>query len=431
METQTRLIVQNLDGVFTGEGFKDCDGRRPNLEQASFRKGPLHIEIDLQKGRVVQIHSEVPTLNENTRLINGRGLWATPAFIDSHTHSLFAGTRAREYFMRWAGESYVDIAKKGGGIRNTFLALENADDDALMRNFYSKLSLMREGGALCVEIKSGYAASPEGELRLLRLIKRAKNDPRCPVRVRSTFLPLHALPKGATEDAYVTKMISLLPIVVKENLADHVDAFPEEGFFSLHQSLRFAREALALGLHSKIHADEITSMKSVESFVPLQAFSVDHLQKISAGGIDSLLSSSTVATLLPATSLYLDLEYAPARKIIDAGARFALASDYNPGTAPSPKLQLTALLAATKMRLTASEIFCALTFGAAASMKLESQQGHLSPNAYADVLLWKTETKSQSSEKGQELLEEIFVESLKPHITLLGGQETFSQTLRS
>jgi imidazolonepropionase len=325
----------------------------------------------------------------------------------------------------------VGIAKKGGGIRNTFLALEAATEESLLVDLYAKLNKMREGGALCVEIKSGYASTPEGELRLLRLIKKAKNDPRCPVRVRSTFLPLHALPKGAIEDDYVSSMMALLPTVVKEGLADHIDAFPEDGFFSLQQSLRFAREALKLGLRSKIHADEITPMGCVESFVPLNAFSVDHLQKISRSGIDSLAIAPTVATFLPATSFYVDLEYAPARKVIDAGARFALASDFNPGTAPESQLQLTCLLAASKMKLNAAEIFSALTFGAAASMGLEKNQGHLCDGANADILLWKTQSSPQKSEHGQELLEEIFVESIKPRFTLLGGRGTFSQQLQN
>jgi imidazolonepropionase len=226
-------------------------------------------------------------------------------------------------------------------------------------------------------------------------------------------------------------MIALLPTIVKESLADHVDAFPEDGFFSLQQSLRFAREALNLGLRSKIHADELTPMGCVENFVPLNALSVDHLQKISRSGIDSLLVSSTVATFLPATSFYVDLDYAPARKVIDAGARFALATDYNPGTAPESQLQLTCLLAASKMKLSAAEIFSALTFGAAASLGLEKEQGHLSPGTRADILLWKTQTPPQDSEKGQEILEEIFVESLEPHFTLLGGRGSFSQQLRN
>jgi imidazolonepropionase len=428
-----KLLIQNLSAIFTGHGLVNKDGRRPNIEDCGFIKGPLNIEIDVDSGKLLRIlsPSQSPQIDSSYQVFNGDGLIASPAFIDSHTHSLFAGTRATEYFMRWSGESYVGIAKKGGGIRNTFLAVEAASEESLLQDLYTKLSKMRQGGALCVEIKSGYAATPEGELRLLRLINKAKADPRCPVRIRSTFLPLHALPKGAIEDDYVSSMIALLPTIVKESLADHVDAFPEDGFFSLQQSLRFAREALNLGLRSKIHADELTPMGCVENFVPLNALSVDHLQKISRSGIDSLLVSSTVATFLPATSFYVDLDYAPARKVIDAGARFALATDYNPGTAPESQLQLTCLLAASKMKLSATEIFSALTFGAAASLGLEKEQGHLSPGTRADILLWKTQTPPQDSEKGQEILEEIFVESLKPHFTLLGGRGSFSQQLRN
>jgi len=432
---QTKLLIQNLSALFTGEGLIAKDGRRPNIDDLGYIQGPINIEVNLESGRIAHIAAQtvknISSADSATRVIDGSGLFASSSFIDSHTHSLFAGTRSREYFMRWAGESYIEIARKGGGIRNTFADLEKTSDDALLFDLYQKLSKMREGGSLCVEIKSGYAATPEGELRLLRLIKRAKEDPRCPVRIRSTFLPLHALPKGVSEDDFVTQMLEILPTVVSEKLADHVDAFPEEGFFSLHQSLRFARKALELGLHSKIHADEITPMGSVESFVPLEAYSVDHLQKISKGGIDSLVTSSTVATFLPATSLYLDLDYAPARAVVDAGARFALATDFNPGTSPECQIQLTALLAASKMKLSAAEIYTALTYNAAASMRLEKDMGHLTKNAFADILLWKTQTKPEQTQKGQELLEEIFAESLKPKITLLGGNGIFSQSLQS
>jgi imidazolonepropionase len=422
----SQLRITHLAALFTGDGFAVKQGRFPQAADCGFRKGPLDLVIDLASGRLVSIspsqgqHSHVA----GEQQFDGRGLVATPAFVDSHTHALFSGTRAREYFMRWAGQSYRDISDQGGGIHNTFGALKSASDETLLTELHTRLLQMRAAGTLTVEIKTGYGETPEGELRMLRLIKRARLESQCPVRIRSTFLPLHALPRGCNEEAYVSSMIELLPIVAKENLADHVDAFPEEGFFSLEQSLRFAREALKFGLRSKVHADELSSMSCVESFVPLEALSADHLQKISSQGIESLVASNTVATFLPSTSFFLDLEYAPARRVLDAGARVALASDFNPGTAPEGGLQLTALLAASRMKLSAPEIFAGLTYNAAAALGLETQCGVLRDGQLADILLWDLLGSEQSNTHGSDLLSEIFVESKRPVFSFLGGAQS-------
>jgi imidazolonepropionase len=413
------IRLKNLAAVFSGEGFTKKSGRYPQTEDCGFIRGPVDMVLDQAKGTIVSVGTPAAG---HEREIDASGLVATPGFIDSHTHALFSGTRAREYFMRWAGQSYRDIAEKGGGILNTFVSLRDTSDDRLLEELYARLAQMRAKGTLCVEIKSGYGGDPEAELRSLRLIKRAKSDPYCPVRVTSTYLALHALPKGVAEEDYVSKMIEALPVVVSEGLADAVDAFPEQGFFSLEQSLRFAREALKLGLRSKVHADELTPMACVENFVPLQALSVDHLQKISPEGIESLAASNTVATFLPTTSFYLDLEYAPARRVVDAGARVALASDYNPGTSPESGLQLTALLAASRMKLSAAEIFAALTFNAAAALDLQGKTGQLLVGQAADLLLWKLITPPAKTQNGQELLEEIFVESPKPALSFQAGK---------
>jgi len=419
----SQTLLKNLAGVFTNKGLVAKSGRRPHAEDCGFVRGPVDILIDNLSGILLSL---VPSTSlkplSAIRKIDASGLVATPGFIDSHTHALFSGTRAREYFMRWSGQTYREISAKGGGIHNTFSALRDAQDEDLLDQLFARLKKMRESGTLLVEIKSGYGETPEGELRMLRLIKRAKDDPLCPVRIRSTFLPLHALPKNHSEIDYVSSMIAILPIIAAEGLADHVDAFPEEGFFSLDESLRFAREALKLGLRSKVHSDELSAMGCAESFVPLRALSVDHLQKLSDSGLSALVASDTVATFLPATSFYLGLDYAPARRVLDAGARVALASDFNPGTAPEPGLQLTALLAASRMNLSAAEIFAALTLNAAASLGLDASHGHLSAGARADVLLWDLVGTPHASETGQELLEEIFVESRRPLLTFVAGK---------
>jgi imidazolonepropionase len=415
----TRLRIKNLSGAFTSEGLAQKSGRHPTPEDCGFVKGPLDILVDTETGKILSLGEASSGVE---RELDARGLVATPGFVDSHTHALFTGTRAREYFMRWAGKSYREISDQGGGIHNTFQAIRKTPDDVLLGDLYDRLNLMRQKGTLCVEIKSGYGGTPEDELRCLRLIDRAKKDPLCPVRIRSSFLALHALPKDISETHYVDQMIAVLPVVAQEGLADYVDAFPEQGFFSLSESLRFLGAALKLGLKSKVHADELTPMACVEGVVPLKSLSVDHLQKISQAGIEALKNSSTVATFLPSTSFYLDLEYAPARRVIDAGARVALASDYNPGTSPEAGLQLTALLAASRMKLSAAEIFAGLTLNAAASLGLETSTGRIAPGFDADLNFWKLRSTVSSSTTGQELLEEIFVDSLTPVLTLRGGR---------
>lgn len=418
-------IIKNLAGIFTGEGFLSTEGRKPTIQDCSFIQGPIDLYIDRTTGRVLQTaktkrSNEIPSeiKDRQTQAFDATGLIATPGFIDSHTHALFSGTRANEYFSRWKGLSYREISDAGGGIHNTFTMTKESSDEVLQWELLDRLHTMAKKGTTCVEVKTGYADDSAGELRLLRLLKKVVQMDSLPVRLRRTFLPLHALPKGQKEEAFVNEMMALLPTVQKEQLADHVDAFPEEGFFSLEQSLRFAKEAKKQGLRSKIHADELTPMKSVESFVPLEALSVDHLQKISQKGVDALVKSQTVASFLPATSFFLDLEYAPARRLVDAGARVALATDFNPGTAPDSDLLFTARLAASKMKLSASEIFCGLTYNAAAALGMEKDLGHLSPGSMADFSLWKTYAK-----EGEEVLQEIFVEAPRPQKVWVGARE--------
>lgn len=413
-------IIKNLAGLFTGEGFLKTEGRKPQIGDCGFIPGPVDLHIDQNTGCVLKIEptKAVSDYPKDSQLFDATGLIATPGFIDSHTHSLFSGTRANEYFSRWQGLSYREISDAGGGIHNTFRMTKESSDELLQWELLGRLQGMAAKGTTCVEVKTGYADDSLGELRLLRLLKAIVSNKSLPVRLRRTFLPLHALPSGKKESDFVNEMIALLPTVQEEGLADHVDAFPEEGFFSLEESLRFAKEAKNFGLLSKIHADELTPMKSVESFVPLKALSVDHLQKISQEGIDALVKSSTVASFLPATSFFLDLEYAPARKLMDAGARVALATDFNPGTAPDADLLFTARLAASKMKLSAPEIFCGLTYNAAAALGMENTLGHLSAGSAADFCLWKT-----SEKQGEGMLQEIFVEAPKPSKVWVGARE--------
>lgn len=414
------LIIKNLSSLISGFGFSKTEGRKPTNADLGHSKGPSDIVLDKKSGKIVyagpsKTHSDLDS--NPLEILDGTNFVATPGFIDGHTHSLFSGTRAREYFLRWDGKSYKEISDQGGGIHNTFKAVKESSDLDLTHGLFERLQAFKKTGTTTVEVKSGYADSPEGELRMLRLLTEVASNSRCPINLKKTFLPLHALPKGKNETDFVTSMIALLPEVKKLGLADHIDAFPEQGFFSLEESLRFAKAAQQIGLHAKVHADELTSMNCVEAMVPLGALSVDHLQKISDAGIEALVKNKTVAAFLPATSFFLDLDYAPARKVLDAGARVSLATDYNPGTAPDADLRFTARLAASKMKLSAPEIFAAVTYNAAASLGIENSTGMLANGMNADICLWRLNPKANAEEQ----LEELFVEAPTPEHVFVNG----------
>jgi imidazolonepropionase len=407
------MIIRNLDGIFTGESFWKSQGRDPARVESDYVSGPVDIEIS-NSGRIAKIGRNLP--GSVSREWNGRGLVATSGIFDSHTHALFSGQRSAEFFQRWGGETYVQIAQKGGGIQNTMRATSAASDPDLITGTLARLNEIARCGVTNLEIKSGYAASAAGELRLLRVLKKLRSMD-LPLEIHPTFLGLHALPEGRTEKDFVDEMISLLPIIQKEGLAFFVDAFPEKGFFSLEESLRFAKLGLQHGLRPKIHADELSPLGSAENFAQLGALSVDHLQRISTKGLETLAGSPCVATLLPATSFYLGMEYAPAKKLFEHHARVALSTDFNPGTAPDFSPQFTMKLAASQLKMTPSQIFCAFTLNGAAALGMETG-GYVAPGATANLCLWRASLKT--------LLEEIAVCGIFPEKTLRGS-ESFPQ----
>jgi imidazolonepropionase len=380
-----QIIYTNLKAIITGNGFAQKNGRFVKNEDLQILEGPLHILC--KNNQIVEITSKIP---KKIRKVDCSGLVASPAFIDSHTHALFGGARWNEYFDRWSGKSYIEINKAGGGIRKTFRDTQECKEKVLISSLDKRLKLMHKEGVRVVEIKSGYGSSADEELRILKTLK--KYSSKAPVEIKKTFLGLHAIPSDTDEKTWTTQMINLLPQISKEKLADFVDAFPEVGFFSIQETERFFKAAQKLGINARIHADEITHMGAAELGVKMSALSVDHLQKISDQALKSLKNSQTVATVLPATSFFMGLEYAPARKIIDHGARLALATDYNPGTAPDSSILFTAKLAASQMKLSPAEIFCGLTYNAAAALGYDSKWGMISPHYSSEFLLWDCET---------------------------------------
>lgn len=384
------IVYSNLKAIISGSGFRKKDGRNIVADDLGIIKGPVHIVCDDKK--IKQITKSIPS---GAKVLDCTDLVASAAFIDSHTHALFGGSRWQEFFNRWSGKSYTEIAKAGGGIVKTFADTKNASDTELLESLIKNLNIIARSGVRVLEVKSGYGATLDEEMRILRLLKKAHHPL---VQIKPTFLGLHAIPKGMDEKSWTDQMIEALVVVKKENLALFVDAFPEIGFFSIAQTKRFFENAQKLGFGLKLHADEITDMNASQLCLDMNGLSIDHLQKISQSAIEKLGTSKTVATLLPATSFYLGIDYAPARKILKGGAKVALATDFNPGTAPEPSILFTAKLAASQFRMTASEILCALTYNAASALACEIEWGSIEAGFNSNILFWQCDSDDYAEE---------------------------------
>jgi imidazolonepropionase len=419
------LQIANLAGLFTGEGFARKQGRRPQTEDCGYVPGPVDIVCSSESGTILEVSpGGSRALPTSSARMDASGLVATSAYVDSHTHSLFAGDRADEHFRRWQGASYQEIAASGGGIQRTVDTTNHASDEELKSTLRQRLQEMLAGGAAVIEVKSGYGGSAAGELRLLRLIKELQAENEAP-QIKATFLGLHAVPLDQDETRHCTAMIEVLPVVAQEGLAAFADSFPEAGFCSLSSCLPFLQAALRQGLHVKVHADQFTNLGSSAAAVELGAMSVDHVDHVDDTVIRLLSNHRTVACLLPSASFFLGQEYANARRLIDGGARVALATDFNPGSAPACDFQFTQLLAAAKLRMSPAEILCASTYGGAAALRLEKTHGTIRANAVANLGLWDAQPLRTPSHASR-LIEQIIVSRRKPFAVVVAGRLAIS-----
>jgi imidazolonepropionase len=332
--------------------------------------------------------SDLPKLPRDCPVLDLRGSTVIPGLVDSHTHLVYAGNRVNEFGQRIAGSTYAEIAQRGGGINSTVRAVRAASNDELCRQTAKRLQRCLAGGVTTVEVKSGYGLNCADELRCLEVI--ADLNRRGPVELVPTFLGAHAVPREFAADraGYVRLVIDeMLPAVARSGLASFCDVFCERGAFSLAQSREILTAAKKVGLGLKIHADELSCLGGAELAASLGAVSADHLLCVSSAGIDALADSGTVATLLPGTALFLGLEFAPARKILDNGARVALATDSNPGTCPTENLLLMGALACTRMGMQPAESLAAMTLHGAAALGLEKTIGSLEVGKQADFVV--------------------------------------------
>jgi imidazolonepropionase len=333
---------------------------------------------------------------KHTERLDVGGRVVLPGFVDSHTHLIHAASRAEEYELKIQGASYEEIARKGGGILNSVKKLRAATSEALKRRALAALSEFASYGTTTVEAKSGYGLDVASELKILKLHQELNREQ--PLEIVSTFLGAHVVPqeyRGKTDwaEKYLALLMEkLLPEVVLGDLAEFCDVFCERGAFTVGQSKQLLTKAKEHGLRPRLHAEQLSRTGATQLAVELQAASCDHLEQVNNADMRALANSETVATLLPGCDFHLGLQkYAPARKLIEAGAIVALATDYNPGTSPTVSMPMILSLACSQLRMTPAEAIAAATINAAYGLGREKTVGSLETGKQADLAVWEVE----------------------------------------
>ncbi|HYE55308.1 MAG TPA: imidazolonepropionase [Chitinophagaceae bacterium] len=313
-----------------------------------------------------------------------------PCWCDSHTHLVFAASREAEFVDKINGLSYADIAAKGGGILNSARRLHETSEDRLFDLAWQRLTEVSKLGTGSIEIKSGYGLTAEGELKMLRVIRKLKE--RSKLQIRATFLGAHTYPAEFKENhaGYIDSIINeMLPVIAKEKLADYIDVFCEHGFFSPEETETVCRAGMQYGLKPKIHANQLNLSGGVETGVKLGALSVDHLETMDESAIQILSASNTIGTLLPTAAFFLRMPFQPARQLINAGCAIALASDYNPGSSPSGNMNLVVSMACIGMRMLPEEAINAATLNGAYAMEAAKETGSITAGKKANLIFTK------------------------------------------
>ncbi len=355
--------------VFIDEGIIKGYGRMPDLHDSPYGKYTGHSDV----------HE-----------IDAAGRMVMPSFCDSHTHMVYAGSREIEYIDKIRGLSYEEIAKRGGGILNSARRMQEAGEDELVDSALERLEEVRLLGTGAVEIKSGYGLTTASEIKMLRVIRKLKEL--TPLTIRATFLGAHAVPaeyKGR-QGEYVDKVIEeMIPLVAGEGLADYIDVFCDRGFFTGEETDRILLAGIKHGLRPKIHANELDFSGGIQVGVKYNALSVDHLEFTGEEEIKALLESDTMPTLLPGAAFFLEMEYPPARRMIDSGLPVAMASDYNPGSSPSGNMQLVMSLGCIKMKMLPEEVINSVTLNGAYAMGVEDNLGSIAEGKKANLIITK------------------------------------------
>lgn len=383
------LILTNIGQLLTMDYGIEAPLKGKEMNQLIVQK---NMEIGIVDGRVASIrecqHDRSWTAK---KVIDAKGKLVTPGLVDSHTHLVFGGSREHEMEWKRQGASYLEILQRGGGILSTVEATRALDEESLFKKAKKHLDQFLQYGVTTLEAKSGYGLNIETEMKQLRTAKKLHRSH--PIDIVSTFLGAHAVPKEYKQnpDDFLQEMVLSLDLIQLEGLADFVDIFCETGVFSIEQSRAYLTEAKKRGFRLKIHADEIDPLGGAELAAELGATSADHLVGTTRTGIEQLAAQNVIACLLPGTSFYLGKEKgANARDMIDDGVAVALATDFNPGSCPTENIQLIMTLASLQLKMTAAEIWNAVTVNGAYAIGKGEEVGRIRTGQQADIVLWNT-----------------------------------------
>ncbi len=324
----------------------------------------------------------------NLKVIDATGKMVLPAWCDSHTHTVHAASREKEFEMRIKGKTYEEIAMAGGGILNSAHKLREMPEEQLLADAQLRIDEMIAYGTGALEIKSGYGLTMEAEIKMLRVIKKLAEQN--PIPIKATFLGAHAIPAEYrhNRNAYLDLVVNeMLPRVAEEQLAQYIDVFCESNYFTVAETKRIMKAGAAFGLRPKIHVNQFTAMGGVQAGVQHHALSVDHLEEMREEDVRVLMGTSTMPTLLPSCSFFLGIPFGPARKLIEAGLPLALATDFNPGSTPSGNMQFVLSLACIKMKMTPAEAIHAATLNGAYAMDLGHDYGSIAPGKTANLII--------------------------------------------
>ena len=356
-------------------------GNRPQTK--TIENAWLHIE----GGKIAGFGSGEAPVAQSSETKDCSGLLLTPALTDCHTHLVFAGSRANEFCDRLSGKTYQQIAAAGGGILSTVEATRSACETQLLETAKTRLAGFEKRGVTTIEIKSGYGLGIDAELKMLRVISKLKAESK--LKIFSTCLALHAVPKDKSKSEYIKECTDkLLPIVAKEKLADFVDVFLENGYFSESDADEFMAAAKALGIKVKVHADEFADSGGAQAAANWRAVSADHLQAASSEGLQQMAEKNVVAVLLPGTSLYTKIPFADAGKMRAAGLTIAVGSDYNPGSCGISNLAFLASMAGIHCGLTPEEVFASVTTNAQIALGMDPTNAVVTHGNALDFCLW-------------------------------------------
>ena len=385
------LLVRNIGELVTIAG-PDA----PRVGEQMQQLGIINqAAIAIQNGKIMALgpEREIVPCWQAAHSIDAGGALVTPGLVDPHTHPVFAASREQEFAMRVSGASYLEIAKAGGGIRNSARKLQHADKLTLKREVCRRLDRFLRLGTTTIEAKSGYGLSTASELKSLEILSELTAEH--PLDIVSTFLGAHEIPDEYQHDreGYIRLLIDeMIPEVARRKLADYCDIFCEEHVFTIEESRRILQAARQAGLKLKLHADELTALGGAELAAELQAVSADHLVAVSDAGIARMSANGVIAVLLPATTFYLaSSQYAPARKMIDAGVAVALSTDFNPGSSMTQSLPLVLTLACLYLKMLPCEALVAVTINSACAIGMAEKVGSLQIGKQADLVIWQAD----------------------------------------